>query len=100
MGNADEEVRKADAASGNEKAIMVKRPMKRKGCIGGTADKFALALVEDNGDCWSSSSEDNANREELISNKCREVSLNGGLGQMLGGNIIIDLGCGSVQDGG
>ncbi|KAK4838604.1 hypothetical protein QYF36_015016 [Acer negundo] len=86
-------VRKGAAASRNEKAIMVKDFMKRRGCIGGTVDKLALDLVDENSDSWSSSFEDNGNRDVIISNKCREAFLNRGMGQKFGGNIIIDLGC-------
>ncbi|KAK4839099.1 hypothetical protein QYF36_019109 [Acer negundo] len=57
-------------------AIMDKDAMKRKGCIGGTVYKLAMALVEENDDSWSSLSEDNGIREAQDGGQANDIGQN------------------------
>ncbi|KAK0577219.1 hypothetical protein LWI29_029733 [Acer saccharum] len=88
----------ANAFSGKGKIDLRKGDKLGSSTVGVNKGKKVLAVVEDKGDGWSSTSEEVGNSEEFISNNCKEFSVVRGLSQGLGGNLFIDLGIGLAQE--
>ncbi|KAK1554877.1 hypothetical protein Q3G72_018635 [Acer saccharum] len=88
----------ANAFSGKGKIDLRKGDKLGSSTVGVNKGKKVLAVVEDKGDGWSSTSEEVGNNEEFISNNCKEFSVVRGLSQGLGGNLFIDLGIGLAQE--
>ncbi|KAK3218657.1 hypothetical protein Dsin_012627 [Dipteronia sinensis] len=99
--NDNEEVERLSVATealGNGKSIIGCNGM--SGFIGGgvNANNEGTALIEDKGDEWNSSSEENALSENSNADLVVGKIINEFMGHDLGGIIIIDLGCGLAQD--